>query len=560
MLTQLSIRDVVIVDKLDVDFAPGLCVLTGETGAGKSIVLDALGLALGGRADASLIRAGADKLTVAASFELPRKHPAFALLAAQDISRDDDVLVLRRVVGSDGRSRAFINDQPVSVGLLRDLGALLVEVHGQFETHGLLDPATHVSALDAYRRIKSRDNTDALCAAAWTAWRAAAAALKTAQETLTSALAEEDTLRHQLGELSTLAPRPGEEQDLTATRSVLRHGEQIMKAMTEARSVISEDIDVEAVLRGALTRISRVAPQAGGRLDSLCQALDRAAIEAGEALRELDRVWAGFDADPAALERAEERLFALKAVARKHNCTVDELAAVLDKLKARLAAVDGGADEVKRLAATERSARMAYDQAAQKLSQARQDAAAMLDKLVAKELPPLKLDKATFRTVVAPKPAAAWNENGMDRVAFEISTNPGLPPGPLDKIASGGELARFMLALKVVLAGSQERAALIFDEVDAGISGATANAVGERLARLAKNVQVIVVTHAPQVAARGDNHWRVSKTSRAGHTSTKVEQLTTAARREEIARMLAGEKITDEARAAADSLLSGPLS
>jgi DNA repair protein RecN (Recombination protein N) len=559
MLTHLSIRDVVIVDKLDVDFAAGLCVLTGETGAGKSIVLDSLGLALGGRADAGLIRSGADKLTVTASFTLPRKHPAFALLAAQDIALEDDV-VLRRVVGSDGRSRAFINDQPVSVGLLRDVGALLVEVHGQFETHGLLDPATHIAALDAYRRIKSRDDLDTACADAFAAWRAAAAVLKAAQDTLSSALAEEETLRHQVNELSTLAPKPGEETELAAARSVLRHGEQIMKAMTEARAVISENSDVEAALRGARTRISRVAAQAGGKLDTLCQALDRAAIEAGEALREMDRVWADFDADPAALERAEERLFALKAAARKHNTTVDALADVLTVLKSRLAAVDGGTENVKRLAAAEKTARRTYDQAAHALSGARKDAAVLLDKLVAKELAPLKLDKATFRTVVSPKPETAWNESGLDRVAFEISTNPGMPPGPLDKIASGGELARFMLALKVVLAGSQERAALIFDEVDAGISGATANAVGERLARLAKNVQVIVVTHAPQVAARGDHHWRVSKTSRAGQTSTKVEELIAAARREEIARMLAGEKITDEARAAADSLLSGPLS
>ena len=559
MLTHLSIRDVVIVEKLDVDFAPGLCVLTGETGAGKSIVLDALGLALGGRADAALIRAGADKLTVTAAFTLTRKHPALVLLAAQDIALEDEI-VLRRIVGADGRSRAFINDQPVSVSLLREVGALLVEVHGQFETHGLLDPATHIAALDAYRRVKSRDGAEAACAAAWHLWRTAAATLKSAQDTLASALAEEESLRHHVGDLTALSPRPGEEQELAGARAMLRHGEQIMKAMTEARAVISENADVEAALRGALTRVSRVAAQAGGKLDSLCQALDRAAIEAGEALRELDRVWADFDADPAALERAEERLFALKAAARKHGCTVDELAQVQDALKARLAAVDGGAADVKRLAGAERTARMAYDQAAQTLSLARQEAARMLDKLVAKELAPLKLDKATFRTVVAAKPEAAWNETGLDRVAFEISTNPGLPPGPLDKIASGGELARFMLALKVVLAGSQERAALIFDEVDAGISGATANAVGERLARLAKNVQVIVVTHAPQVAARGDNHWRVSKTSRAGQTSTKVEQLSSTARREEIARMLAGEKITDEARAAADSLLSGPLS
>lgn len=560
MLTHLSIRDVVIVDKLDVVFAAGLCVLTGETGAGKSIVLDSLGLALGGRADASLIRKGADKLTVAASFTLSKKHPAFALLTAQDITLEDDELVLRRVVGADGRSRAFINDQPVSVGLLRDAGNLLVEVHGQFETHGLLDPATHIAALDAYRRVKSRDNTEANCAVAWTAWRDANTALKAAQDTLASALAEEDTLRHQVNELSTLAPKPGEEQELAGTRSVLRHGEQIMKAMTEARTAIADNTDIEATLRGALTRISRVAAQAGGRLDTLSQALDRAAIEAGEALRELDRVWADFDADPAALERAEERLFALKAAARKHGCTVDELASVHNTLKARLAAVDGGAEHVKRLAVAEKTARLAYEQAAQSLSLARQDAAKTLDKLVAKELPPLKLDKATFRTIVAAKPEAAWNESGMDRVAFEISTNPGLPPGPLDKIASGGELARFMLALKVVLAGSQDRAALIFDEVDAGISGATANAVGERLARLAKSVQIIVVTHAPQVAARGDNHWRVSKSSKAGQTTTKVEQLAKDERREEIARMLAGEKVTAEARAAADSLLSGPLS
>ncbi len=559
MLTHLSIRDVVIVDKLEVDFAPGLCVLTGETGAGKSIVLDSLGLALGGRADAGMIRAGADKLTVTASFALGAKHPVIALLAEQDIPQEDEI-VLRRVVGADGRSRAFINDQPVSVGLLREVGALLVEVHGQFETHGLLDPATHMTALDAYRRIKAPDNAGEACASAWTAWRAAATALKTAQETLSGALAEEETLRHHVGELTTLAPKAGEEQELAATRNVMRHSEQIIKAMTEARATVSDNTDVEAALRSAHARIARVAPQAGGKLDTLVQALDRAAIEAGEALREFDVVSAGFDANPAALERAEERLFALKAAARKHGCTVDELPAVLATLKARLAAVDHGAADVKRLASTEKTARLAYDQAAKVLSTARSEAAKTFDKLVAKELAPLKLDKATFRTVVAPKPEAAWNESGMDRVAFEISTNPGAAPGPLDKIASGGELARFMLALKVVLAGAQERAALIFDEVDAGISGATANAVGERLARLAKNVQVIVVTHAPQVAARGANHWRVSKSVRAGQTTTKVEQLTHTARREEIARMLAGEKVTDEARAAADSLLSGPLS
>ena len=560
MLTHLSIRDVVTVDKLDIDFAAGLCVLTGETGAGKSIVLDALGLALGGRADAGLIRAGADKLSVTASFALPRKHEVFKRLADQDLTPEDDAIVLRRVVANDGRSRAFINDQPVSVGLLRDIGAALVEVHGQFETHGLLDPATHIAALDAYRWAKSGMAADATVTDGWKTWRDAATALETAQATLTAALNEEDLLRHQVKELDQLAPQPGEEQSLTAARTVMRHSEQITKALTEARAGIADTVDAEAALRGALARVNRVAAQAGGALDPLCAALDRAAIEAGEALRELDRVWADLDADPAALEKAEERLFALKAAARKHACAVDDLAGVRERLKARLAAVENGADDVKRLAAAEKTTRMAYEQAARSLSEQRRQIAQTLDKLVAKELAPLKLDKAVFRTVISSKPETAWNDSGVDRVTFEVATNPGLPPGPLDKIASGGELARFMLALKVILAGSQDRAALIFDEVDAGVSGATANAVGERLARLARNVQVMVVTHAPQVAARGDSHWRVSKTSRAGQTTTKVERLSPTERKEEIARMLAGEKITAEARAAAESLLAGPLS
>lgn len=561
MLTHLSIRDVVIVDKLDIDFAQGLCVLTGETGAGKSIVLDSLNLALGGRADGALVRPGAEKLSVTASFALPPKHCTRAVLAAQDISIDDDTLVLRRIVGTDGRSRGFVNDQSVSIGLLRTLGDLLVEVHGQFETHGLLDPGTHIDALDAFRAAaKGGVAADETCAKAWAEWRTAHQALITAQETLTSALAEEDLLRHQVAELDRLSPKPGEEVKLTEARSLLRHGEQIVKALAEARGAITEGTDVEAALRLALHKVARAAPQAGGRLDRVSQALERAAIEVSEAAQELDAALNGMDADPHALENAEERLFALKAAARKHNTTVDDLSSLLDRLKTRLAAIDGGADIVKKLATAEKTARLAYEQAGAALSEARKTAAKTLDKLVAKELGPLKLDKATFRTVVAQKPEAAWNAAGVDRVTFEVATNPGMPPGPLDKIASGGELARFMLALKVVLAGSQERAVLIFDEVDAGISGATANAVGERLARLAKSAQVMVVTHAPQVAARGDHHWRVSKATRAGQTTTKVDLLDNAARREEIARMLAGEKITDEARAAADSLMSGPLS
>ncbi len=557
MLTELSIRDVVTVDRLDIAFAGGLCVLTGETGAGKSIVLDALGLALGGRADAALIRKGADKLSVSAAFALPRKHPAFAMLAEQDLAADDDSIVLRRTLSADGRSKAFVNDQPVTVSLLRNLGAQLVEVHGQFEAHGLLDPSTHMAALDAYRAATAKGAApDVACAAAWTAWRAAGAALKAAQDLLAAAVAEEETLRHHAKELEQLAPQPGEEQELAATRAVMRHGEAITKALAEARAAVADTTDVENALRTGLVRINRVAAQAEGRLDPLVQAFERAAIEAGEAMRELDRAEADMDADPAALERAEERLFALKAAARKHGCAVDDLAALRDSFKAKLAALDTGAGDIKRLAGAEKTARLAYEQAAGVLSKARIAAATAFDKQMAKELAPLKLDKATFRTVVAPKPEAAWNQHGLDRVAFEVATNPGTPPGPLDKIASGGELARFMLALKVVLAGTQDRAALIFDEVDAGVSGATANAVGERLARLAKDVQVLVVTHAPQVAARGDHHWRVSKVSKGGTTTTRVDELDATARREEIARMLAGEKVTDEARAAATKLMS----
>ena len=339
----------------------------------------------------------------------------------------------------------------------------------------------------------------------------------------------------------------------------MRHAEQIITAVTETRTAL-ETADAEGALRTAITRLSKVASQAAGRLDNLLTTLDRAAIEAGEAVGQLDRLLADFDADPADLERTEERLFALKAAARKFGCAVADLPALAEQMRDRLAALDGGSARVQALAATEKTARGTYEKAARALSAARTKAARLLDERVNKELPPLKLEKATFRTLIADKGEANWNGTGIDQVAFEVATNPGLPPGPLAKIASGGELARFMLALKVVLAGTQARSTLIFDEVDAGISGATANAVGERLARLAKTVQVLVVTHAPQVAARGDVHWRVSKSTRGGHTTTKVEHLTATTRREEIARMLAGEKITDEARAAAESLLSGPLS
>jgi DNA repair protein RecN (Recombination protein N) len=551
MLQSLSIRDVVLIDRLDIAFAPGLTVLTGETGAGKSILLDSLGLALGARAEAGMVRPGAQQLSVAAEFALPARHPALAILADQGIEAGE-TLILRRAVGADGRSRAFVNDEPASVGLLRRLGEALVEIHGQFESHTLLDAATHRAVLDAFAGQDGKPVGEA-----WARWRTAAEARAAAEAELASARGEEDYLRHAVGELDALDPRPGEEAELAARRVTLMAGEKLAEAMEAARLALSRPADVESALNSAQRSLERVVDKAGGRLDPVIAALDRAALEAAEARGLLENVAAALDLDPQNLERAEERLFALRALARKHGAAVDELVALRERLFARLAAVDAGGDTLKRLAAEEDKAKAAFRAAAQSLSQARAAAATKLDKAVAAELPPLKLEKARFATRVEPLPEAEWSASGMDRVAFEVATNPGSQPGPLAKVASGGELARFMLALKVVLARTSPIGTIVFDEVDADVGGATAAAVGERLARLAKTMQVLVVTHSPQVAARGAHHWQVAKGDDGkGGTATRVVALVAAGRREEIARMLAGAKVTDQARAAADSLLA----
>jgi len=560
MLTHLSIRDVVLIDKLDIEFERGLCVLTGETGAGKSIVLDALGLALGGRADINLIRAKSDKLSVSASFLLPNKHPAMDALAEQDIACEDNAIVVRRVLSRDGRGKAFINDQPVSVSLLRDVAERLVEVHGQFDTHGLLDPATHLDVLDDFRRAKDGDRLDRACATTHAAWHAANTKLREAEAATARAAADESYLRAALAELNELSPRAGEEKELSDRRSLLKSAEHIVAALAETRASLSGDTDVESLIRTASSRLNRIAPQSGGQLDALCQSLARAVIEIADVLQELDHTAAQIEAEPKALEQAEERLFALKALARKHKCSVDDLVNVQTDLKTQLDTIDHGADSIRDLAAAAASAKLSFVTAAKAMHDARVAGAAKLDKSVAKELAPLKLEKAIFKTALSTLPDDHWSARGYSKVTFEASTNPGTPMGPLAKIASGGELARFMLALKVVLAGTQSLTTLIFDEVDTGIGGATANAVGERLARLAKDVQVLVVTHSPQVAARATHHWRVAKATKSGDTTTKVGLLDIDARREEIARMLAGDKITDEARAAAQRLIAGAAS
>jgi DNA repair protein RecN (Recombination protein N) len=555
MLTCLSIRNVVLIERLDLRFTHGLGVFTGETGAGKSILLDSLSLALGARADSGLVRRDTPQLTVTAEFTTAPDHPARALLAEADLTVErSEPIVVRRVVTADGRSRAHVNDQPTSVGLLKRLGEALAEIHGQFESHGLLDPLTHRSVLDAFGGPGQA--ALAATAAAHETWAAAAKARRTAELALSKARAEEDLLRHMLGELEALSPQEGEEARLAEERALLMNGEKLAEGLTAALGAMTEPVGVEGALRQAMRALERIAAMAGKRLDPIIEGLDRAAVEAAEAQNQLEGVISGLDMDPRRLETVEERLFALRGLARKHGVTVDALSALLADTRAKLAALDGDGDGVAKLLKAEHAARKTYLEAARALSTARAAAAQALDAAVAGELPPLKLERARFVTSLEELPEDQWGPEGLDRVTFLVSTNPGAEPGQIHKIASGGELARFMLALKVVLARSGTVPTLVFDEVDAGIGGATAAAVGERLARLGEDVQVLVVTHSPQVAATGRSHYKVQKSDDdKGGVGTTVIELTAEQRLEEVARMLSGAEVTAEARAAAVSLL-----
>ena len=556
MLSTLSIRDVVLIDRLELEFPNGLCALTGETGAGKSILLDALGLSLGARADARLVRHGAGQAVVSAGFDLDAGHPARELLREQGLDGGDAGVLLRRVLNSDGRSKAFVNDQPVSVGLLRQVGEALVEVHGQFDNQRLLDPVAHRALLDAFGGLATEADD---CAVAWRAWRAAAEARAGAEADLEQARRDEDYLRHAVEELTTLSPRTGEETELAHRRALLLNAEKLGQAIGEAMGELAGGGQRGAVeaLSAALRLVRRVADKADGRLDPAAGALDRALSEAIEAQALLDRAMADADLDPRQLEHVEERLFALRALARKHAVAVDDLARLQQDFARRLASLEDGGHVAAQLRKQEVEASRHYDAAASRFSAARAAAAGRLDAAVAGELEPLRLGKARFVTRVETLDERDWGPHGRDRVTFEVATNPGAPPAPLARIASGGELARFTLALKVVLASADPVPTLIFDEVDAGVGGAVAAAVGERLARLARDVQVLVVTHSPQVAARGDHHWRIAKTVGERHARTAVEVLDPPGRKEEIARMLAGARVTAEARAAAESLLAG---
>ncbi|MBX3594241.1 DNA repair protein RecN [Sphingomonas sp.] len=550
MLTALSIRDVVLIEALDLDFDAGLGVLTGETGAGKSILLDSLGLALGARADSGLVRQGAAQAVVTAVFDPADPAALAALLAESGLDYDPaEPLTIRRLVKADGGSRAFVNDQPASAGLLRELGGQLVEIHGQHDDRGLLNPRGHRALLDAFGRL----DTDAV-ARAHRAMRDADDALAAAHAEQDAAARDREWLDHAVAELRALAPEPGEEDILAARRATMQRGEKISSELQGIADLLDGADGALTRLRQAariLERISDDHPALGEAL----AALDRALIEGSATQQKVDEAAEALAFDPAALEADEARLFDLRGLARKHRVQPDDLADLASTLADRLARIEGGADTLARLAAERDAAERAYAAAAEALSTARTAAASRLDAAVAAELAPLKLDAARFRTVVAPLPRDQWSAAGSDRIEFEVSTNPGAPFAPLVKIASGGELSRFILALKVALAEEGGARTLIFDEIDRGVGGAVASAIGERLGRLARGAQLLVVTHSPQVAARGNHHLLIAKSHDGTVTRTGVRALDDAARREEIARMLSGAQITDEARAQAERLL-----
>jgi DNA repair protein RecN (Recombination protein N) len=554
MLLGLTIRDVVLIDRLSLAFRPGLCVLTGETGAGKSILLDALGLALGRRAESGLVRAGAKEAAVSAEFAVGRNHPAYAILREAGLDGDGETIVLRRLLAADGRSRAFVNDAPSSVGLLRELGDSLVEIQGQFEHRGLLDPANHCMILDAFA---GHSMSPAALAQAWHDWRAVREHEAEAARLLAASREEEELLRHHLAELEALAPEEGEEDRLAERRILLQNAERLGETLAEVIGELGGNAGAQAALARAARRLERTRDRAQGFLDASLAAAERAAAETAEALSVLESAARQLELDPRELEQVEERLFALRALGRKHQLPVAELPALQQQMIAQLAAIDEGADSLDHFAGITAEARARFVAAAEAVSRERARAAERLDTAVMAELSPLRLDKARFRTVLSPLAEPEWSEHGCERVHFEIATTPGAPFGPLARIASGGELSRFMLALKLVLADTSSVPSLIFDEVDSGIGGAVAAAVGERLQRLGTNLQVLVVTHSPQVAARGAHHWRVAKSLSERAAVTRVEELDPDTRQEEIARMLSGRSVTAEARAAAASLIAG---
>jgi DNA repair protein RecN (Recombination protein N) len=549
MLRALDIRDMLIIDRLELAFQPGLNVLTGETGAGKSILLDSLGFVLGWRGRAELVRQGAEQGEVVAEFDLAPNHPARAVLDEAGLPASD-TLILRRVNSADGRKTAWINDRRASGEVLRALSDTLVELHGQHDDRGLLNPRGHRAILDAFAGLEAELAT---VRAAWRAAQAARKARDAAQAALDEIRTEEEFLRHAVAELDDLDPQPGEEAELDARRRLMQGAERIRDDIARAEALLGLD-GAEGLLGDAGRWLDGVADRADGALDAPLAALARVQSELGEAQDGVRRCLEALEFDPTELEEVEERLFAIRGLARKHGVLPDDLGGFAADLRTRLAALDAGDADLAALARAQGEAEASYDRAAQAMSEARRAAADGLDRAVMAELAPLRMERAVFSTAITEDAAGP---EGRDAVAFTVATNPGAPAGPLNRIASGGELSRFLLALKVCLARGQSGLTMIFDEIDRGVGGATADAVGRRLAQLADGGQVLVVTHSPQVAARGAHHWRVEKKVADGATLSTVSALDGPARVDEIARMLAGDTITEEARAAAKALLDG---
>lgn len=553
MLAALTIRNVVLIEALEIRFHAGFCALTGETGAGKSILLDSLGLALGGRAESGLVRKGADQASVAAEFHLDADHPVHDVLRGQGLD-SDPTLILRRVLSADGRSRAFINDQPVGIALLKQAGSMLVEVHSQFETHGLLDARTHRALLDDYAGVAQ--NVRGL-ATLWAEWKGLERDRDAARQGAEKAKEDEEYLRHAVAELDALDMVPGEEDSLLDRRESLKGRDYALQSLNESWGCISSDDGAEIMISRAARALERIADKTEIDLTPAIDAFDRAAIELQSGIAVVQSAMAAMNDHDITMEQVEDRLYALRDMARKHRVHVRDLPATLEAMRTQLDRIVNNdaiiADLEKRAAA----ARKTYIAAARAISAVRVQAAERLDRAVAQELKPLKLDKARFITAidVAEDDESAWGPDGIDRVQFMVATNPGAEPGPLGKIASGGEMSRFMLAIKVVMAAVGAAPSLVFDEVDSGIGGSTADAVGERLARLSRSKQIMVVTHAPQVAARADHHYIVMKQGERDVRTNVIALSEVDSRRDEIARMLSGASITDEARAAAQKLL-----
>ena len=544
MLASLTIKNVVLIDQLTIDFQNGLCALTGETGAGKSILLDSLGLALGARSDAGLVRQGTDQASVTALFETVPDHPVIKFIEEQDLE-SDTTLILRRIVTKDGRSKAFVNDQPVSVNLMKQIGEMLVEIHGQFDTQTLLNPKSHGGLLDAYAGHQSLIKA---VKDAWEKWRKSQKELIEKQAAMDQAREDEAFFRTSLEDIDALAPKEGEETELTQLRSRLMQREQILDNLNEAQKGIEE-------IEGQAGAVWRALERLGEDGQEAIAAMDRANAELQEVLSSLTALSDDIDNSEYSLSEIDDRLFALKAQAKKHHCTIDTLPQKRDEIAAALDAIDNQDERLAFLQREVEKDKQAYSENAAKLSSARQKTAEKLSKLVMKELPALKLDKARFDVSVEKLDEKEWGKNGFDQIQFLVATNPGAAAGPLNKIASGGEMSRFMLALKVVMAEVGLEDTLIFDEVDSGIGGATAAAVGERLLRLAAHRQILVVTHSPQVAAMAGHHWIVSKEGQKEVVTNIIPLFETMERQEEIARMLSGAEITEEARAAAGKVL-----